>query len=1419
VRHDTSRWFEVTPSQFPHEREGLAIVRALLPDAEPFRAWSNFEFRDNQGKWHEVDLLVVGRRHLHLVELKYYNGELRGDDHRWLRDGRRAEDSPLKLARRKAQRLKTKLQEELLAWARETGHHIPDVHTAIPYVQEAVFLHHPGLRCLLPPASRKDLFGPDGLENDTGLPGISTRLLEPPTPTESVPAARSRTIAKLLERIGVVQRRQREVGSWIIDEQPLAEGDGWQDWPAFHRVAGTDRARIRFYVTPPGAATEERLRLRKAAEHEYRIMSRLAHDGLLKPRDIVDDELGTGLVYPHDENFRRLDLWLAEQRAGLPVATQLALIRQVAEAVAYAHRHRVVHRGLTPMAVHVRPHEGERLSVLVGDWQTAGRVGDTSVSGLSGTSLTVLGPGDGSAVAERLMAVVRPVVDTDRRFAEVFGAPEGVWNRSADRVRLDVFSLGALTYYVVTGRAPAPDRAALRERLHRDGGLDLAADLPQVSPALRRLVLDATRPVVSERLADVPTFLAKLAEVERELAVPEDMLAVDPLEAAPGAVLAGRFRLERRLGAGSTAVGLLVTDLAAGDDGERRVLKVAVDDPAARRLDDEAEVLRGLSHPRLVRLVEGPLDVGARRALLLENAGEQTLADVLRGRGRLSLDLLERWGTDLLEALVALDRAGVDHRDVKPANLGVREDRRGEKHLVLFDFSLARAGATAVTAGTPPYLDPFLENRGRYDSAAERYAAAVVLFEMATGAPPVYGDGQSDPLVVDDEAAVAPEMFDPSVAPALVTFFRTALARDARRRHDTAADMLAAWRAAFASLSRTAPDDAERRAAAARPETPLAEAGLSARALSAVEQLGVATVADLVAIDPVRLNRLPGVADPTRKEVAARAKVWRERFASEAARSTSRAGDGLPDPVAAAELLAGQISGRTPTRRQAARLLLGLEPGLDAFATQGELAQALGKTRQRGTQLLAELQGLWADDRRSRELLDAVAGFAREGLTRLGGVATVEELAGEVLGHLPPSDAPQAQRIAAGLLRLALDRAAELNRVEGLDSGEAPLAQRRRDGRVALLATDPLLLDAAEAAARRADALITEAAETGEALVPRQRAMAALAEVADRWVPGGAELTMDRLVRLAARLSRRAALSGHGELHDRDLSATTAVRLALAGLGARQPVTPQEVRDRVRARFPELGPLPERPRLDEVLAEARLPLVYDEGQRAYRAPVAASDTTGLGTRLATVLPFETGPVGGGYTGQRLRESARSRSFLALGIDAGRVDQAVELLRHRHGAVVVDITQVLVDALRAGAESAQVPWDIVQAADAAPPGSYDAMGLAALVEQALPQVEAAVTGVAGGVPEGTRPVVLTDVAPLARYGHLNLLARWTDLAARRPQAVWVVVPQLAGNHGPLIDGRPLPLAAPGQFLRLGADWFAETGVTTMEGVTP
>jgi hypothetical protein len=68
------------------------------------------------------------------------------------------------------------------------------------------------------------------------------------------------------------------------------------------------------------------------------------------------------------------------------------------------------------------------------------------------------------------------------------------------------------------------------------------------------------------------------------------------------------------------------------------------------------------------------------------------------------------------------------------------------------------------------------------------------------------------------------------------------------------------------------------------------------------------------------------------------------------------------------------------------------------------------------------------------------------------------------------------------------------------------------------------------------------------------------------------------------------------------------------------------------------------------------------------------------------------------------------------------------------------------------------------------------------------------------------VLLTEAAPLARYDNVGLLARWTDLAAPRRRAVWLLVPQLGGTQGPVLDGRPVPLATPHQFVKVDTDWL-------------
>ena len=61
-----------------------------------------------------------------------------------------------------------------------------------------------------------------------------------------------------------------------------------------------------------------------------------------------------------------------------------------------------------------------------------------------------------------------------------------------------------------------------------------------------------------------------------------------------------------------------------------------------------------------------------------------------------------------------------------------------------------------------------------------------------------------------------------------------------------------------------------------------------------------------------------------------------------------------------------------------ARLMLGLDPGLDPFASQNELAVALGVTRGRVAQQAGALQDGWADHPACRDLLDTIADLARE---------------------------------------------------------------------------------------------------------------------------------------------------------------------------------------------------------------------------------------------------------------------------------------------------------------------------------------------------------------------------------------------------------------------------------------------------------
>ena len=214
-----------------------------------------------------------------------------------------------------------------------------------------------------------------------------------------------------------------------------------------------------------------------------------------------------------------------------------------------------------------------------------------------------------------------------------------------------------------------------------------------------------------------------------------------------------------------------------------------------------------------------------------------------------------------------------------------------------------------------------------------------------------------------------------------------------------------------------------------------------------------------------------------------------------------------------------------------------------------------------------------------------------------------------------------------------------------------------------------------------------------------------------------------------------------------------ALELTFAGFGGQQ-LAPEEIRERVRVRFPAVPELPQRPALDALVTQAGLGLTFDDRLRVYRATQPGSATTGLESRRPTTPGGDD--VAGRQHGRARRTAggvARERSFLALGVRADRLSQFVTAAQARYGATVVDLTGVLLDALRAASAAVGLSWELVRAADAEGEASRGRRGLDELVRRAWPDVEAAVEqALADGDP--TRRLCSPDAAPLARYDNMG-----------------------------------------------------------------
>jgi serine/threonine-protein kinase len=199
-------------------------------------------------------------------------------------------------------------------------------------------------------------------------------------------------------------------------------------------------------------------------------------------------------------------------------------------------------------------------------------------------------------------------------------------------------------------------------------------------------------------------------------------------------------------------------------------------------------------------------DVGEHRGrpyIVMEYLSGGSLDDVLRGGGAQAPQRVFTWLEQAARALDAAHREGVVHRDVKPGNLML--DGEGNVHVA--DFGIASAAGldsltmTGTVLGTAGYLSPEQAQGERATPASDRYALAVVAFELLTGARPFEAESPTAEAFAHVNAPV-PSVSRLSGLPREVdAVFERALAKDPSRRFETCADFVAALRGALADAA------------------------------------------------------------------------------------------------------------------------------------------------------------------------------------------------------------------------------------------------------------------------------------------------------------------------------------------------------------------------------------------------------------------------------------------------------------------------------------------------------------------------------------------------------------------------------------------------------------------------------------------
>ena len=266
--------------------------------------------------------------------------------------------------------------------------------------------------------------------------------------------------------------------------------------------------------------------------------------------------------------------------------------------------------------------------------------------------------------------------------------------------------------------------------------------------------------------------------------------------------IAGRYAIERRLGAGGMSTVFLAQDTVLERPVAVKLLAehLADDEAFVARFQREALSAARLQHPNVVQVFDYGLDeTSHRHFIVMEFVDGPSCADLLRDRKRLDIEETVRIVRDACHGLDYAHRAGVVHRDVKPGNLLLSAESGTTK---LADFGIAKAAEqTRITQvgsvlGTAAYLSPEQAHGDEAGPRSDTYSLGVCAYQLLTGRlPHEYGSLTELALKQRDEPVEPISELRPEVPLQLDLAIRVSLERNPADRYETALDFARALEA------------------------------------------------------------------------------------------------------------------------------------------------------------------------------------------------------------------------------------------------------------------------------------------------------------------------------------------------------------------------------------------------------------------------------------------------------------------------------------------------------------------------------------------------------------------------------------------------------------------------------------------------